>query len=299
MSPDSTSLRQRSKSSYDDEIAIKTMEAWNNPKDEAFEPTVVVSWDLQDLKFSVSIDQYLLQPYIRWAQTIVRTETDVLMLTHLLLYFTTSVPSALYLYYSFSWLHGILHLAMQGYFIGTYTLMMHQHIHMNGILNKKYAWFDMAFPYITDPLMGHTWNSYFYHHIKHHHVEANGPDDLSSTLRFQRDDLLSFLHYVGRFFFLIWFDLPRYFLRKRKRMMALKVAIFELGDYAAMCYLASLNPRATFFVFIAEFLAVRVGLMVGNWGQHALVDEVEPDSDFRSSITLIDVAVSQPHLLSP
>ena len=33
-------------------------------------------------------------------------------------------------------------------------------------------------------------------------------------------------------------------------------------------------------------------MMVGNWGQHALVDEVEPDSDFRSSITLIDVPVS-------
>ena len=29
--------------------------------------------------------------------------------------------------------------------------------------------------------------------------------------------------------------------------------------------------------------------MIGNWGQHAFVDEAEPDSDFRSSITLIDV----------
>jgi hypothetical protein len=33
--------------------------------------------------------------------------------------------------------------------------------------------------------------------------------------------------------------------------------------------------------------------MVGNWGQHAFVDNEEPDSDYRSSITLIDVAVSQ------
>lgn len=29
--------------------------------------------------------------------------------------------------------------------------------------------------------------------------------------------------------------------------------------------------------------------MLGNWGQHALVDEDEPDSDLRSSITVIDV----------
>ena len=32
--------------------------------------------------------------------------------------------------------------------------------------------------------------------------------------------------------------------------------------------------------------------MIGNWGQHALVDDLEPNSDFRSSITLIDVPVS-------
>ena len=34
--------------------------------------------------------------------------------------------------------------------------------------------------------------------------------------------------------------------------------------------------------------------MVGNWGQHAFVDEVDPNSDYRSSITLIDVQVSEP-----
>lgn len=37
---------------------------------------------------------------------------------------------------------------------------------------------------------------------------------------------------------------------------------------------------------------LRIGLMIGNWGQHAMVDELEPESDLRSSITLIDVAVS-------
>ena len=46
------------------------------------------------------------------------------------------------------------------------------------------------------------------------------------------------------------------------------------------------------FVFVAPLVMIRAGLMIGNWGQHALVDEVEPDSDFRSSITLLDVAVS-------
>ncbi|KAK4986065.1 hypothetical protein LTR28_002049 [Elasticomyces elasticus] len=48
--------------------------------------------------------------------------------------------------------------------------------------------------------------------------------------------------------------------------------------------------RATLFAVILPLILMRIGMMVGNWGQHALVDEVEPDSDFRSSITLVDVA---------
>lgn len=66
-------------------------------------------------------------------------------------------------------------------------LRRHQHPHDS----HKYTWFDRIFPYITDPFMGHTWNSYYYHHVKHHHIEPDGSDDLSSTIRYQRDDLLS------------------------------------------------------------------------------------------------------------
>lgn len=215
------------------------------------------------------------------------------MVTHLMLYFTTSVPSALFLFYKFSWIHGILHGAMQFWYFGTYTLMRHQHIHMNGILAKQFPYnaIDTVFPYITDPLMGHTWNSYYYHHVKHHHVEGNGPDDLSSTIRYQRDELLHLLHYVGRFFFVIWLDLPLYFFRKGQPTLALKGAFWELSCLAMIFSLARWNIKPTFFVFLLPLLILRLGLMVGNWGQHAFVDEIEPDSDYRSSITLIDVPV--------
>ena len=55
-----------------------------------------------------------------------------------------------------------------------------------------------------------------------------------------------------------------------------------------------LNPRAALFVLILPFVSMRSGMVVGNWGQHAFVDEDDPDSNFRSSITLINVPVS-PH----
>jgi len=129
--------------------------------------------------------------------------------------------------------------------------------------------------------------------VKHHHVENNGPGDLSSTIRYQRDDLFHFLRYVGRFLLFVWIELPLYFIRKRKPNLAWRTAMSELSSYAMIWLLAQYHLRATTFVLIIPFIQMRIGMMVGNWGQHALVDEQEPDSDFRSSITLIDVSVSK------
>ncbi|KAI3327317.1 fatty acid desaturase [Xylariaceae sp. AK1471] len=265
----------------------------NNPKSRDFEPTVFSSWDMRDLKSNLpsGVYQYLLLPYISWAQTVARYETDVVMVTHLIMYFTTSLPSAMWLFYRFSYLHGFLHVAMQGWYIGVYTLLRHQHIHQRGVLAKR-SWmqlFDHAFPYLLDPLMGHTWNSYFYHHVKHHHVEGNGPDDLSSTVRYQRDDVWHFLQYVGRFYFFVWLDLPLYFARKGRLTTGLRCGFWELSNYAMIITLLRHNFKAGLFTLLLPFLVMRLGLMVGNWGQHAFVDADEPDSDYRSSITLIDV----------
>ena len=262
----------------------------NDPSSADFEPTVFVTWDLGD--FNVTIRK-ILAPYIAWAQNIARFRTDVVMVTHLLLYFTTSVPSAIWLYHSFTYTHGTLHWLMQSWYVGTYTLMRHQHIHLGGVLTKRfpYSIVDSLYPYLLDPLHGHTWITYVYHHIKHHHVEGNGPNDLSSTIRYQRDDPLHFAQYVLRFLLLSWLELPRYFLRKGRYAFAFKAWFWEVSNLAAILALTYWRPGPTIFVFVLPFAVIRVGLMVGNWGQHALVDEVEPDSDFRSSITLIDVNV--------
>lgn len=144
-----------------DEAALSTMIALNDPKSAHFEPSVFNSWDLSTLgKLPPALDR-ILKSYIALAKSLVRVEIDVVFITHLILYFTTSVPSALWLFHHFTWVHGVMHTVMQVSYTGTYTLMMHQHIHGHGVLKKPYAWFDLTFPYLLDPLMGHTWNSYF------------------------------------------------------------------------------------------------------------------------------------------
>ncbi|RMY55786.1 hypothetical protein D0865_03995 [Hortaea werneckii] len=226
----------------DTKDAIARLKALNTQKDSAFQPTIFTAWDSKDI--SPAINKHVVQPYSRFAQGVVRHPTDVVFLTHLLLY---------------------------------------------RILNSSWAWLDKTFPYVLEPLMGHTWDSYYYHHVKHHHVEGNGPGDLSSTIRYQRDDIGHFLHYVGRFMFFIWFELPLYFIQRKKYNLGVRAFLSEISSYAFMYGMWRWNPKPATFIFLLPFFLLRIGLMVGNWGQHALVDELEPDSDYRSSITLIDV----------
>ena len=256
------------------------------------ETTVFTNWDLKDLPSGQGLRARLLCSYISWAQSIVRNPVDVVFLTHILLYLSTSVPSAVFLYSHFTWIHAVMHLILQLSYCGSFTLMLHNHIHNNGLLKKEYAWFDHTWPYVLEPLMGHTWDSYYYHHVKHHHVEGNGPEDLSSTIRYQRDEVTEFLKYVGRFIAFCWIELPLYFIKKGKPRLAFKSFISEITAMLFIYVLARINFYPTLFVLILPFFLMRTGLMVGNYGQHALVDDVDPASDFRSSITLIDVPVS-------
>ena len=163
-----------------DAASVDRLIAMNNRADPMFQPTVFTTWDQKDLH--PLLNRYVVEPYSRWAQTVVRHPTDVVFLTHIITYLSVSVPSAAFLFYRFTWVHGILHSAWCLWCAGSFTLMMHNHIHNGGVLSKSWAWLDLSFPYILEPLMGHTWDSYYYHHVKHHHVEANGIIPLRKSL---------------------------------------------------------------------------------------------------------------------
>jgi len=296
---DISATKEGEDASASSKTTLETLKALNNPQDARFEPTVFTTWDMDDIRSSPRVPGFLLrllEEYITWGRTVARNETDVVMVTHLLLYFCTSIPSAIILFTRFSYLHAFGHIAMQFYYMGPYTLLKHQHIHQRGVLAKRFGAIDNLFPYAMDLFMGHTWNSYFYHHVKHHHVEGNGPDDMSSTIRYQRDSVVDFSIYIGRFLFFVWVDLPRYFLTKGKYVLGAKAAFWELGAYAFYYSMFQINSRAASFVFLVPLCVMRIAMMVGNWGQHAFVDADEPDSDYRSSITVIDVPVRFPLL---
>ena len=121
----------------DTEDAIAALKALNTQKDSAFQPTIFTAWDSKDL--SPAINKHVVQPYSRFAQGVVRHPTDVVFLTHLLLYSSTILPSAIYLLWPghFTWSHSILHTVFTMWCAGPFTLMLHNHIHNNGMMRSS------------------------------------------------------------------------------------------------------------------------------------------------------------------
>ncbi|OJZ80157.1 hypothetical protein ASPFODRAFT_65941 [Aspergillus luchuensis CBS 106.47] len=238
-----------------DKGSCQILSDMNNPSEAEFEPTVFTTLDLKSLQVP------------GWAQKVVRYPTDVVFLGHIILYLLTLVPSALYISYRFTPTRALLHWLLEIYSCGPFTLMLHDQIHNDGLLNHRYLWVDRLFPH----------NSYYYHHMTHHHVESNGPEDLSSTIRYQRDNLLEFLVYLSRFLLLQVFPVWN---------------MFYLLHYLPIQY----KFHATLVTLILLFVQTRIGMVVGNWGQHAFIDRGQPTSNYRSSITLIDVQHTSHHL---
>jgi hypothetical protein len=169
-----------------------------------------------------------------------------------------------------------------------FILMLHCTSHRI-LFKRRFSWLNYVIPIVLGPFFGETPQTYFCHHMGMHHPENNLPDDLSSTMRFQRDSFGHWLRYFFRFFFLIIFELSIYFYRRGQAKMAHKAVLGELAFWAVVILLAVfVDWRATVVVFAFPVLMVRVLMMAGNWAQHAFVDAAHPEDPYRNSITCID-----------
>jgi hypothetical protein len=279
-------------SDSNDAGVIKALSDLSTPSTVQFEPVVLTSWSVDSIHRHLPplINSLIVDPYIRWAGSVVRTPSDIIYLSHVLLITIFGLSNAIILFFRFNWIQAVLQYVMLGLFLGPFSIISHHAIHRRWLFSKEYRWLDIYCPYVLGPIMGQTWNSFYYHH-KHHHVEDNGPNDLSSTIRYQRDSGLHLAAYLGRFLFLNEVLLPLYYIRTGNISFALNFIVGDYGCFAIYFLLARLNLKATLVVFVIPLILWRIAVMTNNWGQHMFVDDDVPTSSYRSSITLIDVVV--------
>lgn len=224
----------------------------------------------------------------------IRDERDLPFIYLCLKITFTLIPSAIVLYSNVLegwiwWAWAGLHLLLcVGYFLGPFTLMLHNTSH-NPFFREEYGIGNKYIPWVIGPFMGQSPDLYFIHHMGMHHAEGNMPLDRSSTMPYQRDSFINFLEYYTRFMFIGIFELVDY-LRSKKRFKMIPRAYFGELLFWTTCGLLAyfVNVGATMAVFILPIIMVRFGMMAGNWAQHAFVDADEPNNDYKSSITCIN-----------
>jgi fatty acid desaturase len=225
----------------------------------------------------------------RVAERFINDRRDLPFLRLMALTSALVIPTGLVLFVpgQFRWWLAAVHLALVIYFMGPFVLMLHNTSHRR-LFRRPWGWMNQYIPWVLGPFFGESPETYFAHHVGMHHPENNLADDLSSTMRYQRDSVVDFLRYFLRFFFGVLFDLMRYLVRKGRRSLMVRCAVGELLFVFAVVGLFFLNWRATLCVFFLPFVITRFAMMAGNWAQHAFIDRAAPENCYRNSITCIN-----------
>lgn len=183
------------------------------------------------------------------------------------------------------WIAGSAYFALWGWLTPPVILMLHNTMHRPFI--RRPRWLGQAHPFLMSFFFGMP-TGYRDHHLGMHHVEDNMPEDLSSTMRYQRDSFLHFLHYFFRFFFLAIIELPIYLWKKRRYMMARRAVLGEAVHVSVIATMMWLDLRFGLIAFLLPFCVVRFMMMAGNWGQHAFVNTARKNDGLSNAITCIN-----------
>ncbi|MGZ4053873.1 MAG: fatty acid desaturase family protein [Bacteroidia bacterium] len=203
----------------------------------------------------------------------------------------TTIPFAIYLFIpgNFHWWLILIYYGYNfGFITGSFILMLHLTSH-RPLFKKEYKFMNNFIPWVIGPFFGETPESYFAHHLGMHHAENNMPEDLSSTMKFQRDSFKDFMKYYFDFIIFGIVGLAKYLKRKNRMLIRKKFLFGEISFWVVAIALLFFNFKATLFVFVIPVFVVRFLMMAGNWGQHAFVDKNNPKNNFTNSINCVNV----------
>jgi len=98
------------------------------------------------------------------------------------------------------------------------------------------------------------------------------PGDLSSTMPYQRNSCLGFLHYWARFTFAGMVEVPLHSLRVGNyKLFAQGIGCTTFWLFKVWL-LSQFDALATAMVFVVPFFVASLALMFGNWSQHIFID---------------------------
>jgi fatty acid desaturase len=234
---------------------------------------------------------YAPTPFQRWIEGQLYEARDAVFVRLTLKAVVCVAPLIALLYWRFSWwLVPVLWGVQLALFGPPVILMLHNTMHRPFF--KKRRWLNRAHPYLMSALFGIP-TGYMEHHVAMHHAENNLRADLSSTMRYQRDNLLHWLVYLFRFLLLVHVELTAYLVSKKRGALARRAIGSDLVHVAVMAGLCLVHWQATVAAFVVPYFFMRCAMMWGNWGQHAFIDASRPGDSLVNSITCINSPYNQ------
>ena len=127
---------------------------------------------------------------------------------------------------------------------------------------------------------------YQLHHRKMHHVEDNGPEDLSSTALFDRSKKKSFiLYWLKHLIYNSSVGIISYGLKKKLYKHVIDCIIGYLVLFKCISYFKNVLPVN--YLFIYPFVLSSFVFMLGNYGQHIFIDKNDPQNDMLLAYNII------------
>lgn len=235
--------------------------------------------------------KYAPTAFQRWIESKLYEPRDAVFVRLALRNFLLVAPLQVALYFYFSWwLAAALWAVQIAWLAPPAILMLHNTMHRPFFKSPRIM--NKIVPYAMSLLHGIP-TGYMEHHVGMHHAENNLRNDLSSTMKYQRDSILNWLVYFSRFLFLIHIELTQYFLKKKRPAMARRAMGSDFLHVLLMVGLSFVNGPATFAAFVVPYFFMRAAMMWGNWGQHAFIDPTRPGDSFVNSITCINSVYNQ------
>lgn len=213
-----------------------------------------------------------------------RESRDVVFMKLTLTVLALLLPLLGLMLWRFHWGLLAVYMAINFWFVPPVILMLHNTMHRGFF---KAQWLTKAHAYLMSALFGIA-TGYTEHHMGMHHAENNVGDDLSATYHYERDNFFHWLRYFARFIFFIEIELTTYFVRHGKPSMAVKAIGSDLVHLSLIAFMCWYDWRIGVFAFFLPWLVTRVGMMLGNWGQHAFIQQDRPQDSFANSLTCIN-----------
>lgn len=253
--------------------------------------------------------EYLVAPpaFIRTMLLSIMNDKADLPLVYLLLNILCTVPLGAYGIFSLPtipygeegwWIKPALGAAYTGFVLATFlqrfVLMLHFSEHRPVFKGLLAPILNNLNPLVVAPFMGIPSGMYYLHHVIMHHIENNVfPYDVSSTMPYQRDSFLHFMHYWTRFTFASWVELPYYAYYRGRYKLAVGSICCAVCYWTGLYQFYQYDWQATLFVWILPFVVVSFALMFGNWSQHIFVDPEDPYSNYKLTYNLMNTPENQ------